>query len=168
MAKKKTNKKKRTKPKGSAGKKGRPTKKTAKKKPANKKRGTPKKKLARKKPASKKAAAKTKALGKKTTGAKTTTAPKKRVWKKSQSVDTEQFALEGLGARPGRQSGDLQGLSKIEGADSESVGELIEEGNALEADAVMGVEDAGDADEKEVRTHEVPQDDVPGEYEDKE
>jgi hypothetical protein len=26
------------------------------------------------------------------------------------------------------------------------------------------VEDAGDADEEEVRTHEVPQDDVPGEY----
>jgi len=30
------------------------------------------------------------------------------------------------------------------------------------------VEDAGDADEGEVRTHEVPQDDVPGEYLDKE
>jgi hypothetical protein len=29
------------------------------------------------------------------------------------------------------------------------------------------VEDAGNADEKEVRTHEVPQDDVPGEYLDK-
>ena len=83
-------------------------------------------------------------------------------------MDTQQFALEGLGARPGGQSGDLQGLSKIEGADSESVGELIEEGNALEADAVMGVEDADDADEKEVRTHEVPQDDVPGEYQAKE
>jgi hypothetical protein len=26
------------------------------------------------------------------------------------------------------------------------------------------VEDAGDADEKEVHTHEVPEDDVPGEY----
>jgi hypothetical protein len=29
---------------------------------------------------------------------------------------------------------------------------------------VTGVEDAGNAEEKEVRTHEVPEDDVPGEY----
>jgi hypothetical protein len=29
------------------------------------------------------------------------------------------------------------------------------------------VEDAGDADEGEVHTHEVPEDDVPGEYLDK-
>jgi len=41
------------------------------------------------------------------------------------------------------------------------------EGNAFEADAVKGVQDAGDANGKEVRTHEVPQDDVPGEYRDK-
>jgi hypothetical protein len=47
------------------------------------------------------------------------------------------------------------------------VAELIEEGNAFEADAVAGVEHAGDTDQK-VRTHEVPQDDVPGEYRDKE
>jgi hypothetical protein len=33
---------------------------------------------------------------------------------------------------------------------------------------VKGVEDADGADEREVRTHEVPQDDVPGEYLDKE
>jgi hypothetical protein len=59
-------------------------------------------------------------------------------------------------------------LSNIEGADSESVAELIEEGNAFEADAVTGVEHAGGTEEKEVRTHEVPQDDVPGEYLDKE
>jgi hypothetical protein len=32
---------------------------------------------------------------------------------------------------------------------------------------VTGVEDAGGADEREVRTHEVPQDDVPEEYLDK-
>jgi hypothetical protein len=44
------------------------------------------------------------------------------------------------------------------------VDELIEEGNAFEADVVAGVESADDADEKEVRTHEVPEDDVPGEY----
>src|SRR5271167_4886910 len=164
MAKKKTNKK-RTKPKGSAGKKGKPIKKTVKKKLA-KKRGTPKKKLAKKKPALKKAAVKTKALGKKTTGARTPVALRTRVRGKSQSVDTEAFAPEALRARGG-QSGDLQGLSNIEGADSESVAELIEEGDAFEADAVTGVEHAGDSDEKEVRTHEGPQDDVPREYLDK-
>ena len=83
-------------------------------------------------------------------------------------MDTEAFAPEGLRERSGGQSGDLQGLSDIEGADSESVAELIEEGNAFEADAVAGVEHAGDTDQKEVRTHEVPQDDVPGEHLDKE
>lgn len=66
------------------------------------------------------------------------------------------------------QSGDLQGLSRSETADSESVEELLEEGNAFEADAVIGVEDAENSDEKEVRTHEVPEDDVPGEYLDEE
>jgi hypothetical protein len=167
MAKNKTNKK-RTKPKGSARKKRKPLKKTVKKNLANKKSGTPKKKLAKKKPALKKAAEKTKALGQKTTGARTPTALRTPVRGKSQSVDTEAFAPEALRERSGGQSGDLQGLSNIEGADSESVAELIEEGNAFEADAVAGVEHAGDTDQKEVRTHEVPQDDVPGEYRDKE
>ncbi len=167
MAKNKTNKK-HTKPKGSARKIGKPLKKTAKRNLAKKKRGTPKKKLAKKKPALKKAAEKTKALGQKTTGARTPTALRTRVRGKSQSVDTEAFAPEAERERSGGQSGDLQGLSNIEGADSESVAELIEEGNAFEADAVAGVEHAGETDQKEVRTHEVPQDDVPGEYLDKE
>ncbi len=61
----------------------------------------------------------------------------------------------------------MQGLSRREEADSESVDELLEEGNAFEAEAVEGVEDAGDHDEQEVRTHEVPEDDVPEEYLDK-
>ena len=142
-------------------------KKAIQKKPT-KKRVTPKKKLAKKKAAPKKAEVKTKAGGKKTTRRKTAGALKKQVREKSQSVDTVAFGLEGLGPQSGEQSGDLQGLSNIEGADSESVDELLEEGNAFEADVVKGVEDAGDADEMEVRTHEVPQDDVPGEYQDKE
>jgi hypothetical protein len=131
-------------------------------------RGTPKKKLAKKKAVLKRVAAKTKTLGKKTAGARTAGALKKRVQGKKQSVDTEAYAQEGWRARSEMQSGDLQGLSNVEGADSESVEELLEEGNVFEADAVMGVEHAGDTDEKEVRTHEVPQDDVPGEYQDKE
>jgi hypothetical protein len=68
-------------------------------------------------------------------------------------------------ARSGGRSGDSQQLSSKAGADSESVEELLEEGNAFEAEVVQGVEDA--ADEGEVVTHEVPEDDVPGEYLDK-
>jgi hypothetical protein len=162
MANKKT-KNKRTKPKRSAGKKAKPMKKMVKKKPP-KKSGTPKKKLARKKPALKKAAVKTKTPVKKTTGAKTPAPLRTRARGRNPSVDTEAFALGGLRTRSGGQSGDLEGLSNIGGADSESVSELIEEGNAFEADAVTGVEQADDAEEKEVHTHEVPQDDVPGEY----
>jgi uncharacterized protein YbjQ (UPF0145 family) len=164
MVTKNKTRKKHTKLKKTAAKKGMQVKNTVRKKLA-KMKAAPKKKLA-KKPALKKAAVKTKALGKKTTGAKTPAALRTRVRGKSQSVDTEAFALEGLRATGG-QSGDLQGLSNIEAADSESVTELIEEGKAFEADAVTGVEHAGDTDEKEVRTHEVPQDDVPGEYLDK-
>jgi hypothetical protein len=62
----------------------------------------------------------------------------------------------------------LQGLRDIESADSESVDELIEEGNAFEADVVAGVEHAAEDQEREVHTHEVPEDDVPEEYLDKE
>ena len=84
------------------------------------------------------------------------TASKKMVHGKNQSVNTLAFELDALAARSGGQSGDLQGLSNIAGADSESVDELLEEGNAFEAEVVKGVQDAGDADESEVRTHEVP------------
>jgi len=62
------------------------------------------------------------------------------------------------------QSGDLQQLSDAAAADSESVEELVEEGNAFEADAVQGVEDAKPPDVSEVKTREVPEDDVPAEY----
>jgi hypothetical protein len=55
---------------------------------------------------------------------------------------------------------------RVQGADSESVDELLQQGNAFEAEVVKGVEEAGDADEREVHTHEAPQDDVPGEYPD--
>jgi hypothetical protein len=142
--------------KRTAGKKAAPLKKVVKKK------------LAKKKAAPRKAEVKTRAGGKKITVGKTKGALKKQVRGKSQSVATMAFALAGLGAQSGEQSGDLQGLSNIQGANSESVDELLEEGNAFEADVVKGVEDADAADEREVRTHEVPQDDVPGEYLDKE
>jgi hypothetical protein len=62
------------------------------------------------------------------------------------------------------QSGDLQGLSGTADADSESVDELIEEGQFYEAEVVSGVENASDDAEKPLRTREVPEDDVPEEY----
>ena len=67
----------------------------------------------------------------------------------------------GRGARAAGQSGDLQGLSDRRRSSSQSVDELLEEGNAFEAEVLKGVEDVED--EEEVRTHEVPEDDVPGE-----
>ena len=69
----------------------------------------------------------------------------------------------GLGENAAGQSGDLQGLSRAEDVDSESVEELIEEGQSFEADVVSGVENAPDADQGEVHTHERPEDELPPE-----
>jgi hypothetical protein len=124
------------------------SKKTQSRKPTPKKR-----------PAAKKAAA-----VKKTSLGNKKRRKKNKVRGKSQGADTVVFQPKGLGARSGGQSGDLQGLSNREGADSESVDELLEEGNAFEAEVVKGIEDVGDADEGEIRTREVLEDDVPQEY----
>lgn len=69
-----------------------------------------------------------------------------------------------LGPNSAGQSGDTQQISNLPDADSESVEELVEEGNALEAGIVEGVEDAEDPDVSEVTTRQVPEDDVPAEY----
>ena len=69
-----------------------------------------------------------------------------------------------LGPDSAGQSGAIQQIPDEPEADSESVEELVEEGNAYEADAVTGVEDAKDPDVSEVTTREVPEDDVPAEY----
>ena len=73
------------------------------------------------------------------------------------------------GAGPGSagQSGDTQGLSDQAEAGSSSVKELIEEGRAFEAEVISGVENAPDPDVAEVHTRQVPEDDVPEEYQDK-
>jgi hypothetical protein len=74
---------------------------------------------------------------------------------------------QAVGPGSAGQSGDTQGLSDIASADSESVEELLEEGQSFEAEAVGGVENAPDPDVAEVHTRQVPEDDVPGEYLDK-
>jgi hypothetical protein len=70
----------------------------------------------------------------------------------------------GTGTDSAGQSGDTQGLSDVAEAGGESVRELLEEGQAFEAEAIGGVEDAPDADVAEVHTKQVPEDDVPSEY----
>src|SRR5258706_16356680 len=74
---------------------------------------------------------------------------------------------KGIGPDSAGQSGDTQGLPDVAEADSESVEQLVEEGQAFEADAISGVEDAPDADVAEVHTKQVPEDDVPPEYQDR-
>jgi hypothetical protein len=138
-------------------------KKNTKKRPAKAKRAASKKltkkvkrpkKVAKRKPAPTKKATKKKAAKKST--------------RKRRGRAAAEFSINRPDSRSGGQSGDLQGLSNVESADSESVDELLEEGNAFEADVLTGVERAGDRGEGEVHTHEVPEDDVPGEYLDEE
>jgi len=85
----------------------------------------------------------------------------------SQSVETMQLRAKSRVARAGAGGGDFGGASIVEGADSESADELLEEGQTFEAGIVRGVEEADDNIEQEVHTHEVPQDDVPDEYDEK-
>jgi hypothetical protein len=72
----------------------------------------------------------------------------------------EQAQADELGKDPGQvgpdsagQSGDPQRLSSIEDAASESVQELAETDQALEAGIVEGVEDAADHPERPAHTH---------------
>jgi hypothetical protein len=153
--------KKHTKLKKTAAKKAAPAKKTIKKKPARKAAST--KRLAKRKRRRENALSKKGRVG----DAKTSTVIKKRAPRESQTFDKDATALQERRSGSAGQSGDLQGLSGHEGADSESVDELLEEGNAFEAEVVSGVESADDADEQEVHTHEVSEDDVPDEYLDK-
>jgi hypothetical protein len=64
-------------------------------------------------------------------------------------TDPRQVGLESAG-----QSGDPQELSIIEEANEESVEELADTDQAIEAAAVEGVEDAADHPERPVHTHE--------------
>lgn len=132
-------------------------KRTKRKKSANKKT-TPKRTMARKKAASKQSS-----LAKK----RKFSAKRKRVTNTGLVVETVPLPSGERRARRDGQSGDLQGLSNPPTSNSESVEELLEEGNALEAEAIQGVENALDADQGDVKTHEVPEDDVPQEYLDK-
>lgn len=158
MATKKKNKKAATK-KSKPVRKGKAAKHTAAKKKAKKsaqsslkvrvKRALPKKRAAKKRTVNKGATKKF---------------MERKIRGKADGAELVAYENSGRGARTGGQSGDTQGLSGVAETDSESVKELLEEGQTFEAEAVGGVENAPDADEGEVRTHEVPEDDVPEEY----
>ena len=64
------------------------------------------------------------------------------------------FEPTDLGPDAAGQSGDIEGLSTIATGDSESVAQLVEEGQDLEAEKISGVENAPEPDEAEVRTHD--------------
>ncbi len=89
---------------------------------------------------------------------------KKRDHPRTRAYDEPSDQRKGADEESAGQSGDIQGLSDVAEAGPESVEELVEEGQAFEAGAIGGVEDAPDPDVAEVRTQEVPEDDVPEEY----
>jgi hypothetical protein len=74
------------------------------------------------------------------------------------------YEMRGLGARSAGQAGDTQGISARPTVDSESVEELLEEGQSFEAEILHGIENAADPDQSAVVPKEVPEDDVPEEY----
>ena len=102
--------------------------------------------------------------GRKTRPARKRKSRKKRIAGSGNSADVVAYETRGLGANSAGQSGDTQGLPGTPVGDSESVEELLEEGQTFEAEVLDGVENARDADKSEVKTREVPEDDVPEEY----
>ena len=150
-------------------------KSASKKKAVSKKKPTLKKSAARRAASARKKTAK-KAAPKKFAAKKKPAAKKKSVVKKKSAAKKARRGRaavvnpitprgrRGLGSASGGQSGDTQGLSRRSYDDSESVEELLEEGQYMEAEAVSGVENAPDADQGEVRTRQFPEDDVPKEY----
>jgi hypothetical protein len=59
------------------------------------------------------------------------------------------------------QSGGLQGTAGTKAVMSESIAELFAEGEELESEVVQGVEDAPDADQGEIETHEASREEAP-------
>jgi hypothetical protein len=90
---------------------------------------------------------------------------KKRKGRKSSDIAVDTAPMQtATDLIPSGQAGDLQGLSTVEEIDSESIAELVAEGQSFEAAALDGVENALDPDVAEVKTREFPEDDVPSEY----
>ena len=73
---------------------------------------------------------------------------------------------KGLGPDSAGQSGDTQGLSDKTESSSESIEELIEEGQFTEAGILEGIEDSNEGDPTPLRPKQFPEDDIPLEYQD--
>ena len=129
-----------------------PRKKTKKSRPKAKvtREATPKKKARKARPAPKKKGRK-----------------KMMILERGNSADVVTYKTRGLGANSAGQAGDTQGLPEVPVDASESVEGLLEEGQTFEAELLDGVENTRDADKSEVKTRQVPEDDVPGEYREK-
>ena len=136
------------------------TKKTSRKNPRSR-RSTANKKVQTK------AAIKAQASKKKKANKAKSRPTRRKQRDRSNPAELVSYAQRGLGARSAGQSGDTQGLAGGADVDSESVEELLEEGQSFEAEVVNGVENAPEPDEGEVRTRQVKEDDVPEEYRDK-
>ena len=159
--------------------KKKPRKKTVRRKADTKGRAAGKKKTsARRAPARRNSPARRKTTKLRRRGGTGTAKKKTTAEKKMREPSTSPRRVRGRGGasesefyrepgpESGGQSGDIQGLSRAELADSESVEELVEEGQAYEAGIVEGVENVPDADKGGVRTRQVREDDVPREYQD--
>ena len=128
----------------------------------------PKKKIASKKPSKTKPTKAKAAKPKVNTKAKAKAKAKKPAKKNSKKLvrkprpavelNEAEPMVKGRGARTAGQSGDDMGLSDVEEADSESVEELVDEGQDFEAELVDAVTNAPDPDEAELDA-EVPEDD---------
>src|SRR5258708_21969981 len=135
-------------------------KKSGNKKPAgSKSRVSPKAKLSAKSRA-KKASTKRKPVPRRKS-------PRENDVMGSQSVETvplsavRQKARSARAGSSGGGGGDYSGLSPVEGADSESPRELLEEAQTLEPGIVEGVQNAPNADQGECRTARVQRTAVP-------
>ena len=78
----------------------------------------------------------------------------------------EKHSQKGLGPNSAGQSGDTQGISDKAESSSESIEELLEEGQFIEAGVLEGIEDSADGDPTPLRPKQFPIDDIPLEYQD--
>src|ERR1700726_4452514 len=125
-----------------------PTRKKSRNKTTPQKRRS-KKRVLKKKPTSKKLSRRKASIRLESSAPRIIPGPARR----TSEVNSGMLSLgrRGLGPAAAGQSGDIQGLPRGEDADTESVEELVEEGQALEAEFVSGVENAPDADQGEIR-----------------
>lgn len=128
---------------------------------ANKK-AAPKKSASRKKSVSAKESARTKRPSPKPARRKRASRPRGHA---GQAGEITLPIRSGASPSSGGQSGDIEGLPGMADADSESVEELAAEGQDYEAEIVDAVEGAPDPDQGEIKTREIPENDVPEEYE---